>query len=42
MYTASSRATTLSGLDISIAHLDRDAFIVDQDAIKEYELLERR
>ena len=39
-YTALSHGTTLPGL--SIAHLDLDAFIVDQDAVRECELLEQR
>jgi hypothetical protein len=39
-YTALSRATSLASL--SIIHLDRDAFIVDRDALTECELLERR
>ena len=38
-YTALSHGTTLASL--SIAHLDRDAFIVDHDAVKECELLEQ-
>jgi len=39
-YTALSRGTTLAGL--SIAHLDHNAFIVDQNAVKECELLKQR
>lgn len=37
-YTALSRARKLA--DVAISHLDWDAFIVDEEAIKEYERLE--
>src|SRR5436190_21735718 len=38
-YTTLSHGITLTSL--SIAHLNRDAFIIDQDAVKECELLEQ-
>lgn len=38
-YTALSRGTSLSGL--SIMNLDREAFLVDEDAVRECERLRR-
>ena len=39
-YTALSRATTLKGL--SIMHLDRRAFIVDEEAVRQHGSLEAK